>query len=56
MAILPYILVRLTAILGKNEYMEEKIANLRAILNKIDNAEWGAAFGEFSVQNDIAML
>ncbi|MEE0283443.1 MAG: cell division protein FtsQ/DivIB [Lachnospiraceae bacterium] len=29
---------KVTAILGKNEYMEEKIANLRAILNKIDNA------------------
>lgn len=29
---------KVTAILGENAYMEEKIANLRAILNKIDNA------------------
>ena len=40
------ILARLTAMLGQDEYMEEKIANLRAILKKMGNAERDAAFGE----------
>ncbi|MDD6326396.1 MAG: cell division protein FtsQ/DivIB [Lachnospiraceae bacterium] len=45
---------KVEAMLGQDEYMEEKIANLRAILKKMDNASGTLHLESFTGKNDTA--